>query len=258
MLKYLTPPIPVVCSFGLQRLKRCVTALALLGAGWAQADVIIESTRVIYNESRREVSFKVSNVSKDMPAFVQMWLDDGNAAATPEEAVTPFNLTPPIARLRADTGQVVRLAYTGEPLPQDRESLFYFNMLELPQKSNVENKLTFAVRTRIKVFFRPKAVRADPASVMNQVVWQVVQQNNQWVAEATNPTPFHMSFFSVSPGQNGNYEPGVDGGMVAPKGKFSVVLGEVGKIKPFSQIKVEYINDFGGNSPIEVPISARP
>ena len=133
--------------------KAVVTATSLLALlPLAQADMIIDTTRVIYPEAKREVSFKVTNVSKERPAFVQMWLDDGNAAAAPEEAVTPFNLTPPVAKLKTNSSQTVRLVFTGDPLPADRESVFWFNMLELPEKSNLENKLSFAVRTRIKVF----------------------------------------------------------------------------------------------------------
>ena len=253
-------PLPIFrLFFGFQRLMRCAAALAGLGAGWAQANMIIETTRVIYPEARREVSFKVVNVSKDKPAFVQMWLDDGNSAAAPEDAVTPFNLTPPIARLRADTSQVVRLTYTGEPLPADRESVFYFNMMEVPQKSSEENKLSFAVRTRIKMFFRPKVLRGDPVGLMGQVAWKVVQKDNKWVSEANNPTPYHMSFFSVSLGQSGTYQTPVDGGMVAPMSKTSVVLGEVDKMNlPFNQLKVEYITDYGGSYPLEIPVSATP
>jgi len=220
---------------------------------------VIDTTRVIYPEARREVSFRITNVSKEKPAFVQMWLDDGNATAAPEDSVTPFNLTPPIARLKTDAGQVVRLTYTGEPLPSDRESVFYFNMLELPQKSNEENKLSFAVRTRIKVFFRPKALRGEPATLMNQVAWKVLKQGNNWVAEGNNPTPYNMSFFSLRLGQGGSYDVTVDGGMIAPMGKTTVVLGEVSKItKPFNQLLVEYITDYGGANPIEVAVNPAP
>jgi len=154
---------------------------------------------------------------------------------------------------------VVRLTYTGEPLPSDRESVFWFNMLELPQRSNEENKLSFAVRTRIKVFFRPKALRGDPAALYSQVQWKVLKQGDNWVAEGTNPTPYNMSFFSVSLGQGGRYDLSVDGGMVAPMSKVSIVLGEVSKInKAFNQIKVEYITDYGGANPIEIAVNAAP
>ena len=228
--------------------KAVISATSLLALlPLAQADMIIETTRVIYPEAKREVSFKVSNVSKDRPAFVQMWLDDGNAAAAPEEAVTPFNLTPPVARLKPDSSQAVRLVFTGDPLPADRESVFWFNMLELPQKSSAENKLAFAVRTRIKVFYRPKGLKGEPSEFMEKVDWKVVKKEGNWVAEGSNPSPYNMSFFSLSFGEGNNFDLNVDGGMVPPKGNLSVVLGAVDKItKPYSKLRVDYISDYGG------------
>lgn len=228
--------------------KAVISATSLLALlPLAQADMIIETTRVIYPEAKREVSFKVSNVSKDRPAFVQMWLDDGNSAAAPEDAVTPFNLTPPVARLKPDSSQAVRLVFTGDPLPSDRESVFWFNMLELPQKSSAENKLAFAVRTRIKVFYRPKGLKGEPSEFMEKVDWKVVKKEGNWVAEGSNPSPFHMSFFSLSFGEGTNFDLNVDGGMVPPKGNLSVVLGAVDKItKPYSKLRVDYISDYGG------------
>lgn len=245
--------------FGLTHRWLAGTLTALLVAGGALADMVIDTTRVIYPESRREVSFKVTNVSKDRPAFVQMWLDDGNPSAAPEDAVTPFNLTPPVARLNADAGQLVRLTYTGEPLPTDRESVFWFNMLELPPKSAEQNKLSFAVRTRIKVFFRPKALSGNPAALMKDVKWRVIKKDNNWVAEGDNPTAYHMSLFGLRLGHNGTYEAPVDGGMVSPKGKISIVMGAVGNItKPYNQLQVEYVNDYGGATPVVIPISLQP
>ena len=237
----------------------CLAALVWLAAvPLAKADMIIETTRVIYPEAKREVSFKVSNVSKERPAFVQMWLDDGNAAAAPEEAVTPFNLTPPVAKLKADSNQVVRLVFTGEPLPADRESVFWFNMLELPQKSNAENKLSFAVRTRIKVFYRPKALKSDPTEFMDKVSWTVFKKDNNRMAEGNNPSAYHMSFFGLSFGGGGKFDLTIDGGMVPPKSTASFVIGSVDKVKPtFTNIKVDFINDYGGVNTKEFPIAVR-
>jgi chaperone protein EcpD len=217
--------------------------------------MIIDTTRVIYPEAKREVSFKVTNVSKERPAFVQMWLDDGNAAAAPEEAVTPFNLTPPVAKLKTNSSQTVRLVFTGDPLPADRESVFWFNMLELPEKSNLENKLSFAVRTRIKVFYRPKGLKGEPPQYMDQISWKVVKKDGNWVAEGTNPSPYNMSFFSLSFGEGGKFDLNVDGGMLPPKGNLSIVVGEVSKItKPYSTLRVDYITDFGGVISKETPV----
>jgi len=233
--------------------------LAMAGLGVAQADMIIDTTRVIYPEGRREVTFKVTNTAKDKPAFVQLWLDDGNPGKAIDETVTPFNLTPPIARLRADASQVVRLTHTGEPLPGDRESVYWFNMLEVPQKSSEENKLSFAVRTRIKVFYRPKALREDHITLMSRVSWKVFQKDGNWVAEATNPTPFHMSFFGLSLGQDGNFDVLGEGGMVSPRDKATFTVAEVAKVtKPFNQLRVDYVTDYGGKQTIELPVALAP
>ena len=43
-------------------------------------------------------------------------------------------------------------------LPADRESMFYFNVREIPPKSNKSNTLQIALQTRIKLFWRPKAL----------------------------------------------------------------------------------------------------
>jgi len=255
---------PLFFSAALARLWHWGVAglVGCLALGAAQANVIVETTRVIYPEARREVSFRVTNTSKDKPGFVQMWLDDGDASVAPEDANTPFNLTPPVARLAVDGSQVVRLVYTGEPLPADRESVFYFNLLEVPPKSAEENKISFAVRTRIKVFFRPKALRADPMSLMSKVSWQLAKEGNNWVALGTNPTPFHMSFFAVMLGQSGKFGGPIDGGMMSPMGKTSIVLGPVDKVpdpmKTFNQIKVDFVNDYGGATSLEFPLSGKP
>jgi len=234
-------------------------ALSLLVFGVstrAQADMTIDTTRIIYLGSKRDVTFKISNVSKEQPGFVQLWLDDGNPSATAEDAVSPFNLTPPVARINAGASQVVRMVFTGEPLPSDSESIFYFNMLELPQKSNAENKLSFAVRTRIKVFYRPQGLKGEPMTGLDQVTWRIVQKDKEWVAEGSNPTPFYLSFFSLNLDDNEKFEFSVDGNMLPPMGKLSIRLGEVGKMKQsYKAIKVNYINDYGGATPKVLPIS---
>ena len=232
-------------------------SLLVLGVSTsAQANMTIDTTRIIYLGSKRDVTFKISNVSKELPSFVQLWLDDGNSSATAEDAVAPFNLTPPVARVNPGASQVVRMVFTGEPLPPDRESIFYFNMLELPQKSGAENKLSFAIRTRIKVFYRPQGIKGEPAAALDQVTWKIVKKDKEWVAEGSNPTPFYLSFFSLNLDDNEKFEFFVDGDMLPPMGKLSIRLGEVGKMKQsYKAIKVNFINDFGGVTAKVLPIS---
>ncbi len=148
-----------------------VFALSWLASS-AHASVVINGTRVIYRAKDREVTIRLSNEGT-APALVQAWLDTGDPNTTPDESNVPFTLTPPLFRLDPKKGQSLRLIYTQEPLPQDKESLFWLNVLEVPPRadggasSNDRNLLQLAFRSRIKVFFRPAGLQgdADDASV---------------------------------------------------------------------------------------------
>src|SRR5579884_3960534 len=126
-------------------------------AGRAEASsVAITGTRVVYPAKQNDVTVKLTNRGA-IPALVQVWLDDGNPAAPIDSIKVPFTLTPPVFRLDAGKTQAVRLMYTKEPLPTDKETLFWVNVVDVPPRTENSdtNALEFAVRTRIKLFFRP-------------------------------------------------------------------------------------------------------
>lgn len=213
----------------------------------ARADMVVETTRVVYQEGKRDVTFKVTNTSKERPAFVQMWLDDGNQQASPEEIATPFSMSPPVARINAGRSQVVRLVYTGEPQNKDKETLYWFNMLEVPPKSDEPNRLSFAVRTRIKLFFRPKTLVSDPSSAAENLQWSLKKNGNNWVIEGYNPTPFHMSFYSLKMLDGNTALPVNEGGMLLPQSRQTFELKNPDKsLLNAKSLKVDLINDYGG------------
>ncbi|AMB84222.1 pilus assembly protein [Pseudomonas agarici] len=174
-------------------------ALALGSSVTAQASVIITGTRVVYPANQKEVTIRFENKNQ-RPALVQVWLDTGDEGVAPEQARVPFLATPPIFRMEPGKQQVVRLAYTGEPLPTDKESLFWLNMLEVPPKaqdSAESNQLQLAFRTRIKVFFRPRNLPYDPMQAVEKLSWRLVNGDQGQSLEVHNPTPYHLNFDSV-------------------------------------------------------------
>ncbi|MBF4212028.1 molecular chaperone, partial [Pseudomonas donghuensis] len=58
--------------------------------------------------------------------------------------------------------RIVKQAATRQ-LPKDRESLFYFNLREVPPKSTSTSEersvMQVAMQSRIKLFWRPEAIR---------------------------------------------------------------------------------------------------
>ncbi|WP_348253599.1 fimbria/pilus periplasmic chaperone, partial [Salmonella enterica] len=73
-----------------------------------------------------------------------------------QELKVTFVITPQVSRIDPQKGQWLRITYMGTTLPQDRESLFWFTVLEIPPKSKAKqgeslNQLHLAFRTRIKL-----------------------------------------------------------------------------------------------------------
>ena len=116
--------------------KKIVFGLTALFTFSAQANVVIIGTRVIYPQDQKNIIVKLENNGKNA-ALVQAWLDTGDQNADPKNIKTPFIITPPVSRVEAKSGQSLRITYTGsQSLPQDRESLYYFN---LPPKQSPYN-----------------------------------------------------------------------------------------------------------------------
>ncbi|PJI52023.1 molecular chaperone EcpD, partial [Methylobacterium radiotolerans] len=59
--------------------------------------------------------------------------------------------------------------HTGEPMPQDKESVFWLNVLEIPPKDKAnQNLLQMAFRSRIKLFYRPAGLKGKAEDAPSQ------------------------------------------------------------------------------------------
>lgn len=226
----------------------CV-ALGSAGAIHAQASVVIAGTRLVYNAKDPEETIKLSNEGKS-PALVQVWIDSGDANTAPSAIDVPFVVMPPISRIDPAKGQTLRVVYTGEALPQDRESVFWLNVLEVPPKPAPDeadvNKLQLAFRSRIKLFFRPAGLKGLAEEAPAQIIWRLARAGNQPAIEARNPTPFHVSFTAIEVSAGGKTATFDDGGMVEPGETKVFPLNK--DVTGAANAKVIYraLNDFGG------------
>jgi chaperone protein EcpD len=231
----------------------CALGAALIAlsaaTGAANASVVIAGTRVVFPAASGEVTVRLNN-NGEQPALVEAWIDSGNPNSTPDTSNVPFLITPPLVRMNAGKGQSLRIVYTGQPLPDDRESLFWLNVLEIPPKPTAkpgeeQNTLQFAVRSRLKLFFRPANLTGDALTAAQQVTWTVVADGAGYALEARNPTPYHITFskLSLSVGSVA-YAP--DNGMVAPLSSQRLPVKSLGRA-PAAGTVVEYtvVNDFG-------------
>ncbi|MEA5215023.1 fimbrial chaperone [Enterobacter cloacae] len=166
----------------------------------ASADIVISGTRIIYPESAKDVTVSMDNRGT-RPLLVQTWLDDGRDSTNPQELKLPFIVTPPVSRVEPQKGQTVRITWLGQTLPKDKESLFWFNVLEVPPKakeSDNQSMLQLAFRTRIKLFFRPTGLKGEPTEAAKNLKWSQTRQGQKVVLSAKNDSPYYVSLASAS------------------------------------------------------------
>lgn len=100
--------------------------------------VQIGRTRVIYNANDKEEALPIINKGADTPWLVQSWVDTGDGKTR-----GPFIITPPLFRLDPQKEQSLRIIWSGVPLPENRESLFYINVRTIPasDKANKDSNM---------------------------------------------------------------------------------------------------------------------
>lgn len=213
----------------------------------ANANVLIGGTRVVLPAKDGEVTVRLTN-ENDRPALVQAWIDRGDPKATPDTVDTPFLVTPPMFRMEPKRDQSLRILYTKEPLPADRESLFWLNVLEIPPKpAEMEaanaNYLQLALRSRLKLFFRPQGLAGDPLKAHEQLAFRA----GAGELIVRNPTPYHVTLSELAVTDGGKaFE--ADTGMVAPFGELRLRVPGLAKAAATgSAVRFTVINDFGAS-----------
>lgn len=218
----------------------------LLFSNSAFCSVIINGTRIIYPGNQREVTVQLSNTGTS-PALIQSWIDEGDAKTIPENSKAPFIVSPPISRIEAASGQALRVSLTNSALAQNKESLFWLNVLEIPpapfQTNNGtnENFLQVAFRTRIKLIYRPSGLESHANDAPEKLKWLISAEG----ISVTNPTPYYVSFTEINAIVNQKKIPLAPHGDILSPGqekKYSF-SGDTSRI---ADIAFTTINDFGG------------
>ncbi len=230
-----------------------LAAMIAWGAMPAHANVTLGGTRVILAERDREASIPVKN--NGLASYViQAWMDAGEG-----QNKTPFTVTPPLSRLDPGKENILRILRVSAELPGDRESVFWLNVKEIPEKSNQENVLQIAIRTRIKLFYRPSALPGSPAESRTRLRWAVIDNPHGPGAalKIVNPTPYHVTFTALSINR-GQQEINAD--MAPPLGESIYPLSTIATPQDID-VSFTTINDYGGETPEEmlrVPASTEP
>ncbi|MEG5888275.1 fimbria/pilus periplasmic chaperone [Enterobacter ludwigii] len=196
--------------------------LSGLGAGGVQAALTVDRSRLIFNEGEKSVSLNVTNRNEAAPYLAQGWIEDGDEKKIPG----PLMVLPPVQRVEAGGKTLVRIQALPDTasLPEDRESVFYFNLREIPPKSDKKNVLTLAMQTRLKVFWRPQSIKVDPMldTLPGTESLTLTKQGDKY--RVNNPTPYHFSFVEARKSVTGKGIDSFEAVMVNPKSNATLPL----------------------------------
>lgn len=214
----------------------------------ASAAVRPALTRVIALESDKETSVKLLNDDTTQDYLVQSWVEDQQG----NDKNLPLLLTPPLFKIGAGREGKLRMVILPGKLPQDRESVYWLWIQEVPPVSKAQgNQLQVAVRTRMKIFLRPLKLEGNSAQTVSKLQWQISHEGGKTWLIAKNPTPYYASFSELSVTTFGKAFSLPDKNTMVPaKGEMRYAL-PAGVNSRSCVLNYSVINDFGGESAVQ-------
>lgn len=229
--------------------KLLLSSLLLAYSSLSLASVQILATRVIVNAAEKEQTFVIRNVGKS-PSLVQLWLSDKNNNTMEIQNDLPLFITPPVGRINAEKRKVFRVFPTKEAvsvLPQDRESMFWINVLDIPEmdaNNKGGNKLNMAFRTRIKLFYRPVNIEGTLIAAAEQLTWKKRRSGKGYEFVATNNSPFHITLVNIKLKHGDKIITTHSGEMLLPYAS-QIVAFKGMEAANVNMLEYDYISDLG-------------
>lgn len=114
-----------------QRLCHMWVGIAVFVSISAYSAVTLDRTRIIFPGTEKSINVTISNDNPEEAYLAQSWIEDLQGNKLTKGAILA---TPPLQRIEPMSNSLVRLSTTPalSQLPQDRESVFYFNLREVP------------------------------------------------------------------------------------------------------------------------------
>jgi P pilus assembly chaperone PapD len=221
--------------------------LALCFAIPSKAGVSIGGTRFIYGEKTQGLKVELRNSSAET-WLINTHVSTGGAwsGVSASPTVAPFIVTPPLFALKKNKEGSLRLIKTTGELPLDRESLFTLSIAAIPSGKTLDNRVQIAVRSQLKLFYRPSNLPGEPEKAYSQLRWAIAKGKTKVI----NPTPYYVTLVNVQ--ANGKHIE--NAGMVAP---FSVRVTDWCLSENTCQLHWRSLNDYGRLMPEQTVAAER-
>lgn len=210
------------------------------------AGISLDATRLVFSESKSQRGITVGVTSS--PASGSPYLVKARVVTTPDAVSTdtPFVVSPSLFRLEPGTTNQLRIMQRSGGLPQDRESVYYLQVIaQASGKNNEADKperlggaVVVSSSTVIKLFYRPSGLPGHQQAAMGEL--QFSRKGQQLYVY--NPSPYFITLSSVNAGgQSVPLSASKQNTMLAP---FSGMTYAVDP--PAGPVMWKAINDYGG------------
>lgn len=219
-----------------QGLCRTLVGITVLVSMSAYSAVTLDRTRIIFPGTEKSINVTISNDNPEEAYLAQSWIEDLQGKKLTKGAILA---TPPLQRIEPSSSSLVRLSTTPElsKLPQDRESVFYFNLREVPPKSSDGNTLQIALQSRVKLFYRPASILPESETKWAHKVTLTKMGKGYRI---NNTTPFNLTVIVLGNSKAASEQNSFNVVMVPPKSTEEILSPEL------SIPYLTYINDYGG------------
>lgn len=207
------------------------------------AGVSLSKNRIIFNESSRDTYITLINKEDTV------WLVQTRIKNSCGKYVTGDMLAiPPLFRLERNSQHVLRIIRQKNILPEDRESVYWFETVLIPSSNRqergglsddkVENRLAYTLSLAVKLIYRPN----DLPFTINKAFSKVAFLRTVDGVVVNNPTPYFITFSDLS--FNGkHFSFNENNQMLKPYSKNGYKLKESAR-----KIEWSFINDYGGDT----------
>lgn len=119
----------------------------------AMASLAVDQTRYIFRGDKDALTITVTNNDKERTFGGQAWVDN----IVEKDTRPTFVVTPSFFKVKPNGQQTLRIIMASDHLPKDKESVYWLNLQDIPPALEGSG-IAVALRTKLKLFYRPKAL----------------------------------------------------------------------------------------------------
>lgn len=169
---------------------RCIWLLAGLISLYATpafSTLNLEKTRIVFYEQQQVVKLPLKNQTPSK-LFSKIWIENEQGEDVSDDLVA----LPAQMMVGANEEQMVGIMLIDpkHDFHCDKETLLYFNTLEMPAEALQTHRADYVVQIRYKLFFRPKTLHYQGSSI-----WQrdlTVRRTATKTVILRNPSPYYV------------------------------------------------------------------